>query len=334
MMTKAIVLHETDSAYSAARAMKENNVGCVLVCDGSGCLKGLVTDRDIVVRAVCEDWDLHKVKLNSFMTRDVAALTVDKNLSDVVWMMKGLGVRRVPIVSENGKPLRVISIDDLLIDDRVKLKDLKEIVRKELNHPERLTAWKKAGQEQERAFESGIYTTNIEYFHELVEESDAFPEKSETKTSRNHRGHAEQSLGNMIRVARQRLENRNVFALDKECILSGLRMYFRCLVRRIKPGEAGNLIAQLPSYLHEELLSERAGPDTSLNLSVLERCVRMAMRVSDEQAYTALLAFTDTLMMSISKGEVKSLRAQLPEDIRDLFEQVEREERIERQIAS
>ena len=81
-----------------------------------------------------------------------------------------------------------------------------------------------------------------------------------------NRAHAEQTHGRAIHLATECLAANTIFALDKACVDKGLRMFLRCLIRRLDPGAAGNLIAQLPSTFHEELLSAPAGPDTSIDL--------------------------------------------------------------------
>lgn len=96
-------------------------------------------------------------------------------------------------------------------------------------------------------------------------------------------------------------------------------MFCKCLVRRVIPGAAGNLIAQLPSLLHEELLAERVGPDVSINTVVAERSIRRAMGLKKGQESDALLALAETLVFSISAGEIEALLAELPQDWREVF---------------
>ena len=133
------------------------------------------------------------------------------------------------------------------------------------------------------------------------------------------RPHAEQTMGKVLGLARQFLESHNVFALDKECIANGFQMFCKCLVRRVEPGAAGNFIAQLPSVLHEQLLAERVGPDVSINTVVAERLIRRAMGLKKGQESDALIALAETLIFSISPGEVDAISSQLPTDWREVF---------------
>src|SRR5687767_14004945 len=97
-----VVLRARDSAYAAARALRENNIGCVLVADDRGKLAGIVTDRDLVVRALCDGLDPFAVELRSVMTPGPAAIRYDQGLDDALWLLQVLGVRRVPVVNYEG----------------------------------------------------------------------------------------------------------------------------------------------------------------------------------------------------------------------------------------
>ncbi|WP_405865876.1 CBS domain-containing protein [Streptomyces sp. NBC_00005] len=97
----------------AARMMREQDVGDVLVaydCD----LFGVLTDRDIVVRALAEGRDPAGTTVGSVCTPPpVATLTPDDTTDRAIELMRRHAVRRLPVVERGGCPVGVISLGDL-----------------------------------------------------------------------------------------------------------------------------------------------------------------------------------------------------------------------------
>jgi CBS domain-containing protein len=101
------------SAAQAAQMMRDQGIGDVLVQhDGS---LGIVTDRDIVTRAVAEGRDPKQVTLGDICTRDVESVSPDTSVDDVIRLMSDKAVRRVPVV-EGGKPIGIVALGDLAVD--------------------------------------------------------------------------------------------------------------------------------------------------------------------------------------------------------------------------
>jgi CBS domain-containing protein len=111
MTPNPIVYSATASAAEAARAMRDNDVGDVFV-EREGALCGIVTDRDIVVRAVAEDRDPSDVRLGEICTQDLTTISPDDSVDDAVRLMRDNALRRLP-VCDNGKPVGVVSLGDL-----------------------------------------------------------------------------------------------------------------------------------------------------------------------------------------------------------------------------
>jgi CBS domain-containing protein len=103
-----------DTVLDAARQMREGDVGDVLVVDG-GKLAGILTDRDIVVRAVADGRDPSDVRVSDIRTEGVATLTPDQPLEDAIRLMRDQDVRRAPVV-QDGRPVGILSIGDLAVD--------------------------------------------------------------------------------------------------------------------------------------------------------------------------------------------------------------------------
>jgi CBS domain-containing protein len=98
----------------AAREMQSDDIGAVLVTD-NGDVAGILTDRDIVVRAVAEGRDPSSTKVGDVATRDVQTLAPDSSIDDAIKLVREQNVRRIPVV-EDGRPAGIVSIGDLAIE--------------------------------------------------------------------------------------------------------------------------------------------------------------------------------------------------------------------------
>ena len=107
-------ISKSDSLADAAKQMRDADIGAVLVED-SGKLAGIVTDRDIVVRAVADGRDPSSVKAGEICSGNVATVTPDQTLEDAVKLMRDQDVRRAPVV-QDGKPVGILSLGDLSVE--------------------------------------------------------------------------------------------------------------------------------------------------------------------------------------------------------------------------
>jgi CBS domain-containing protein len=97
-----------------ARIMRDDDIGAVVVVE-NGAAAGLVTDRDIVVRAVADGRDPNSTPVGEVASRDLRTLTPDQNVEDAIALMRGWDVRRVVVV-QGGRPVGIISLGDLAIE--------------------------------------------------------------------------------------------------------------------------------------------------------------------------------------------------------------------------
>jgi CBS domain-containing protein len=102
-----------DSVQQAARSMEAHKVGCVLVTV-DGAPLGVVTDRDIVVRAVAPGLDLEG-PVTMIMSEPVVTIEADADLTDAYQTFRRTGVRRLPVVFQ-GRLVGLLAIDDLFLD--------------------------------------------------------------------------------------------------------------------------------------------------------------------------------------------------------------------------
>ncbi len=123
LMSTSVSFVKADGTVADAVAlMKKYDIGFVPVCDNKGCLIGLVTDRDIVLRALTEEStekqqnshfeSIDRIPISHVMTTDVVTVTADKNIHDAALLFSKKGVRRLPVL-ENGRLAGVLSLSDL-----------------------------------------------------------------------------------------------------------------------------------------------------------------------------------------------------------------------------
>jgi len=113
VMTKDVeTINPNDSLRDAAERMRTLNVGPLPVCEGDT-LMGIITDRDIVVRAVSQGMDPNTTRVSEAMTDEVEYVYEDDDISTVVSKMKEAQVRRILVVNHDKKLVGIIALGDL-----------------------------------------------------------------------------------------------------------------------------------------------------------------------------------------------------------------------------
>ena len=95
-----------------ARIMRDEDIGDVLVTDSKGQLCGIVTDRDLVTRAVAMGCNVDSTTAGEVCSADLAKLPPTATVEEAVQLMRERAVRRVPVVSD-GHAVGIVSIGDL-----------------------------------------------------------------------------------------------------------------------------------------------------------------------------------------------------------------------------
>jgi CBS domain-containing protein len=104
----------SDSLADAAKIMRDADVGAVVVTE-SDVVTGILTDRDIVVRAVAESRDPDSTSVSDICTTGIQAIEPDASVDDALRMMREDDIRRLPVV-KNGRPVGIISLGDLAVE--------------------------------------------------------------------------------------------------------------------------------------------------------------------------------------------------------------------------
>jgi CBS domain-containing protein len=95
-----------------ARKMRDYDVGSIPVCDG-GKVVGIVTDRDIAIRALANGKDVAKLEAKDVMSKDVIFCRDNENAEDAIRIMEDNQVRRLPVLNEAKKLVGMVSLGDV-----------------------------------------------------------------------------------------------------------------------------------------------------------------------------------------------------------------------------
>jgi uncharacterized protein (DUF2267 family) len=98
-----------------------------------------------------------------------------------------------------------------------------------------------------------------------------------------------------------------------------LEVVLESVVRRLTPDEADDLIAQLPTLLQPTLHAVPPGPDKLVTRETIERELVRRLDVEPPRAAQLLTAVGATIAQSVSAGQIKHVRGQLPKELRDVF---------------
>jgi CBS domain-containing protein len=87
------------TAEDAARMMADNDIGAIPVCDGSGHLCGVITDRDLAIKVVAAGLDGRNVRLSEIIEgTEVVTIGADDTVEEAIRTMKDHAVRRLPVI--------------------------------------------------------------------------------------------------------------------------------------------------------------------------------------------------------------------------------------------
>jgi CBS domain-containing protein len=123
------------SVQAAAEKMSERDVGMLPVCQGERVI-GLLTDRDITVRAIAEGRNPARTRVTDIMTTEYFYCFDHEDVREAVETFEKVQIRRLPIFNRRKKLVGVLSIGDLAVDTGNKL--LAGEVLKKVSEPERL----------------------------------------------------------------------------------------------------------------------------------------------------------------------------------------------------
>lgn len=113
-----VTIGRDDTIFKAAELMRQNHVGDVLVVEKKNdttVALGIVTDRDVVVEIVAPGLDPKVITVGDIMLPHLACIEEDRGIFDAIKLMTSKGIRRLPVVDNNGSLIGILTLDDLLL---------------------------------------------------------------------------------------------------------------------------------------------------------------------------------------------------------------------------
>jgi CBS domain-containing protein len=132
---EVIVAPPGTSITEAAKLMRHHHVGSIVIVDeADGGLRmpiGILTDRDIVMEVCATDLDHNLLTVGDIMSRDLVTARETEGVLETMEIMRYKGVRRLPVVGEEGQLTGIVSVDDLLDVVAEELGELTKVLARE-----------------------------------------------------------------------------------------------------------------------------------------------------------------------------------------------------------
>ncbi|MDH4234026.1 MAG: CBS domain-containing protein [Gallionella sp.] len=114
---EVVIVQPGDSTMEAARLMRQNHVGDVVVVEDRGGVRipvGVVTDRDLVVEIIAPELDPAVITVGDIMAPELVTVKENTGIFEAIQYMRSKGVRRLPVVNNSGGLVGILTLDDLL----------------------------------------------------------------------------------------------------------------------------------------------------------------------------------------------------------------------------
>jgi CBS domain-containing protein len=119
IMKKPVVsCREIETIQIASQKMRDSNIGFLPICSVDGRVVGVLTDRDIALRAVADGLDTRETSIARVMTRQVISCRKEHDLRFAEQLMVKNQKSRILVVDEEARPTGVISLSDIAKHDR------------------------------------------------------------------------------------------------------------------------------------------------------------------------------------------------------------------------
>ena len=131
---EVVFVSKDNTVVEAAQLMRKHHVGALVVTeyrDGKPHPIGLLSDRDIVVEVIAEKLNIENLLVGDVMSFDLVTVRDDDGISEAVKMMKGRGIRRIPVVNSSGDLVGILAADDVIELLGEELSDIGQLVRRE-----------------------------------------------------------------------------------------------------------------------------------------------------------------------------------------------------------
>lgn len=133
---QVVICGRDDSIQNAAELMRDNHVGDVIVVEhkeGKHFPIGILTDRDIVIEVLAEGVNLNDIAVNDVMSSELISVKEDDYIIETIEQMRDRGIRRVPVVNQEGSLEGILAVDDAIELVAELLSNLVKLFKHEFN---------------------------------------------------------------------------------------------------------------------------------------------------------------------------------------------------------
>ena len=133
---QVVICGRDDSIQNAAELMRDNHVGDVIVVEhkeGKHFPIGILTDRDIVIEVLAEEVNLNDIAVNDVMSSELISVKEDDYIIETIEQMRDRGIRRVPVVNQEGSLEGILAVDDTIELVAELLSNLVRLFKQEFN---------------------------------------------------------------------------------------------------------------------------------------------------------------------------------------------------------
>jgi CBS domain-containing protein len=127
-----VVATRETTVTAAARLMRHYHVGTIVICEEMNGARrvpvGIVTDRDVVVEVVAPELRAETITAGDIMGGELVTVRESEGVLQALEIMRYKGVRRLPVVGEDGKLTGLIAIDDILEVLAQELTDISKVM--------------------------------------------------------------------------------------------------------------------------------------------------------------------------------------------------------------
>jgi CBS domain-containing protein len=114
MSSPAITLPITSSLNDVVETMYKEKIGSVIITDENNRIAGIITERDIIYAASKGLFKKENVKVEHLMSKNVITINEDGSIYEAIDKMRAHNIRHLPVVDNQGRPVGLISIRDLI----------------------------------------------------------------------------------------------------------------------------------------------------------------------------------------------------------------------------
>lgn len=128
MVPNPVRVRSSATIYEGLKLMEQHNIASLIVVDEMDRVLGVITAKDVVIKAVAKNLDLKTTKIIDIVSRPVTVVEPEATLKDVIALMIGTGHGHIPVVNKSGRVIGIVTIDDVLkfVPELLELAEIKK----------------------------------------------------------------------------------------------------------------------------------------------------------------------------------------------------------------